>query len=44
MVDLKNDNININLTNNILTLENIFQVNLHQYNDIIQSNYNFCET
>ncbi|CAF4400003.1 unnamed protein product [Rotaria sp. Silwood2] len=37
MVDLKNDNINIDLTNNILTLENIFQVNLHQYNDIIQN-------
>ncbi|CAF4798389.1 unnamed protein product, partial [Rotaria sp. Silwood2] len=38
MVDLKNDNINIDLTNNILTLENIFQMNLHQYNDIIQNN------
>jgi dynein heavy chain len=32
-------NINIDLTNNILTLENIFQMNLYQYNEIIQSNY-----
>ncbi|CAF4760489.1 unnamed protein product, partial [Rotaria sp. Silwood2] len=35
---IQETNINIDLTNNILTLENIFQMNLHQYNDIIQSN------
>jgi dynein heavy chain len=29
--------IDIDLTNNILTLENIFQMNLHQYNEVIQS-------
>ncbi|CAF3247166.1 unnamed protein product, partial [Rotaria sp. Silwood2] len=34
---IQETNINIDLTNNILTLENIFQMNLHQYNDIIQS-------
>ncbi|CAF4744798.1 unnamed protein product, partial [Rotaria sp. Silwood2] len=35
---IQETNINIDLTNNILTLENIFQMNLHQYNHIIQSN------
>ncbi len=34
---LRETNINIDLTNNILRLENIFQMNLYQYNDIIQS-------
>ncbi|CAF4937678.1 unnamed protein product, partial [Rotaria sp. Silwood2] len=41
---IQETNINIDLTNNILTLENIFQMNLHQYNDIIQNNQNFCRT
>lgn len=38
---LQETNIDIDLTNNILTLDNIFQMNLHQYQDIIQSN-NHC--
>lgn len=36
---IQETNMNIDLTNNILTLENIFQMNLHQYNDTIQSDY-----
>jgi len=35
---LHETNIDIDLTNNILTLEYIFQMNLQQYNEIIQSN------
>jgi dynein heavy chain len=35
---IEETHIDIDLTNNILTLENIFQMNLHQYNEIIQSN------
>jgi dynein heavy chain len=48
MIDLKNEALRerhwreiireTNIENNILTLENIFQMNLYQYNDIIQSN------
>jgi len=50
MVDLKNEALRerhwreilreTNISNNILTLENIFQMNLYQYNDTIQSNEN----
>ncbi|CAF4926025.1 unnamed protein product, partial [Rotaria sp. Silwood2] len=35
---IQETNINIDSANNILTLENIFQINLYQYNDIIQNN------
>ncbi len=35
---IEETHIDIDLTNNILTLENIFQMNLQQYNEIIQSN------
>ena len=31
---IQETNIDIDLTNNVLTLENIFQMNLHQYNEI----------
>jgi dynein heavy chain len=54
MVDLKNEALRerhwreilreTNITNDILTLENIFQMNLYQYNDTIQSNRNQCPT
>jgi dynein heavy chain len=37
---IQETNIDIDLTNNVLTLENIFQMNLHQYNEILQSNRN----
>jgi dynein heavy chain len=37
---IRETNIDIDLANNVLTLENIFQMNLYQYNDIIQSNCN----
>jgi dynein heavy chain len=35
---IQETNIDLDLTNNILTLGNLFQMNLHQYNEIIQSN------
>ncbi|CAF4703183.1 unnamed protein product [Rotaria magnacalcarata] len=34
---IQETNIDIDLANSILTLENIFQMNLHQYHDTIQS-------
>lgn len=34
---IQETNIDIDLTNNILTLGNIFQMNLHQYHEILQS-------
>jgi hypothetical protein len=35
---IQETSIDVDLSNNVLTLENIFQMNLHQYNDIIQGN------
>ncbi|CAF4451272.1 unnamed protein product, partial [Adineta steineri] len=34
---IQETNIDIDLTSNVLTLENIFQMNLYQYNDILQN-------
>ena len=36
---LQETNLDANLTSNVLTLETIFQMNLHQYNDVIQGNF-----
>ena len=41
---LQETNLDADLTNNVLTLENIFQMNLYQYNDVIQGNPLLLET
>ena len=41
---IRETNTEIDVNSNVLTLENIFQMNLHQYQEIIQSNrYQFSK-
>ena len=35
---IRETNVEIDLSSNVLILDNIFQMNLHQYQEIIQSN------